>query len=181
MPTPQQSRLTLPATSTGSRTPEMVAVERALNGLPFFETTYVQDWDPSPPLFTYASAFNTFGEVLFTKKHDWTWLKFTWSVCAQITAGSVTFLNLDVQMPIRNPDDSMARLCEVGRYYMNLQSLEMSGESLDQFKFDTPLPSGQYKFTPRILGINFNHPSGTIIFPGTWHFSVTEVARRSNG
>lgn len=177
MPTPQQARLTLPATSQGERDPSLTAVERALNGLPFFTTTYVQDWDPSPPLFTYASAFHTFGEKLFTKKHDWTWLKFTWSVCAQITAGAVTFLNIDIQMPIRDPAGNMIRLCEVGRYYMNMQSLEMSGQALDQFGFDTPLPSGQYKFTPRALGINFNDPSGTIIFPGTWHFSVTESAR----
>lgn len=181
MPNPEQTRLTLPATSQGSRDPSLIAVERAINGLPFFETVYVQDWDPTPPDFSYASSFVTFGEQLFTKKHDWTWLKFTWSVCAQITAGAVTSLNLDVQAPIRDVADNMVRLCEVGRYYMVTPTMEVAGEALDQFAFDTSLPSGVYKFTPRIIGINFDNPSGTISFPGTWHFSVTEVARTSNG
>lgn len=181
MATPQQSRLTLPATSQGARTPEMVAIERAVNGLPFFETVYVQAWNPTAPSFSYASSFHTFDEVAFTKKHDWTWMKFTWSVCAKITAGAVTSLNLDVQMPIRDVNGNMIRLNEVARYYMSSPSIEMAGESLDQFKFDTAIPSGRYVFTPRIIGINFDSPSGTITFPGTWHFSVTEVARSSNG
>lgn len=181
MPTPQQARLTLPATSQGARDPSLTAIERTVNGLPFFQPTYVQDWDPTPPQFTYAASFVTFGEAIFVKKHDWTWLKFTWSVHAQISAGAVTSLVLDVQMPIRDVNDNMIRLNESATYYMIAPTMQMSGESLDQFTFDTTLPSGRYKFTPRVLGTSFNNPSGTIIFPGTWHFSVTEVARSSTG
>lgn len=177
MPTPSQARVTLPATSQGMRDPSLTAIERALNGLPFFSTTFVQARNPVAPTLTYASAFHTFGEKLFTKKHDWTWLKFSWSTCARITAGAVTALTLDVQMPIRDTDDNMIRLCEVGRYFMVTPTMQLNGIAFDQFAFDNPLPAGQYKFTPRIIGINFDNPSGTVSFPGTWHFSVTESAR----